>query len=363
MSFRFAKSFQYTGPRWSVKNRTGATRSARALALRAELAQERPRLRRRARARVALHDPLPAFAGRRGVLQRAMAQSDLEQRLGDLRALWIAVDHLLELGERLPEIPLAIVRLANPVLRVRRQLVLRKAIDQFAELDDGLAVLFRTKARHRIGVELVRRNVARAGRPRLASRGRGRERRHLALHVLDRGAKLRQCRLTLLERFAHARQLLPRRFHVGEDERLLRVERLDLLGESRALARGRVVVLLEVLHLCPQIGHLGLSPRALVASTRARRERRRDRHEKRPRRDRGHTLAARTERHASTVASRTKASQFPRGFAAHLSSASMRAWTRSTGRSSPRPSPPGSSSASSCNAVDFASRARSRTRC
>src|SRR5262245_61797305 len=95
--------------------------SARAPALTSEPREQRARFARRTRARVRLHDLLPAVAGARRILERAMAETDLHERLRSLRTLRVAVDDLLKLDEPLPIVPLPVVGLPDPVLRVGRE--------------------------------------------------------------------------------------------------------------------------------------------------------------------------------------------------------------------------------------------------
>ena len=61
-----------------------------------------------------------------------MTEPELQQRLRHLCALRVAVDDLLELDEGLAEVALAIVDLADPVLRIRRERMLREPIHELA---------------------------------------------------------------------------------------------------------------------------------------------------------------------------------------------------------------------------------------
>ena len=112
---------------------------------------------------------------------------------GDLRALRVEIGDLLELGHRLVEITLAIVRLADPVLRVRGQVVLGKLVDEIGELQYRLAMLVGAEAGHRGRVELLGGDVASGRRRRRLRRRHGAgggtaEGRHLLIRLVERGA-------------------------------------------------------------------------------------------------------------------------------------------------------------------------------
>src|SRR6266542_3814225 len=132
-TLRRGNSFQYTGPRVSVKDAARgrlAPRSACGAAGSPRRRQQRARLVRRTRPGIVLDHLLADLAGVRVILERAITQPDLEQRLGDQRALRVAIDGPPELHQSLAEIALPIVRLADPVLGVGRERMLRELLRQ-----------------------------------------------------------------------------------------------------------------------------------------------------------------------------------------------------------------------------------------
>src|SRR5262249_39120798 len=109
----------------SLGARAASRSSARPATLGAELCEQRARLIRRARGGIRLRHLLPALARALGLLERAIAETDLQHRLRDLCALGEAVHDILEFGHRLRKIALAIVRFPDPELRARGQRMLR----------------------------------------------------------------------------------------------------------------------------------------------------------------------------------------------------------------------------------------------
>jgi hypothetical protein len=91
-----------------------------------------------------------------------------------------------------------------------------------------------------------------------------------SLDVLDGEAQLAQRRGDLTDLLLQLIQLLTHAFRLDEHEGLLRVDRLDLFGQSSALARRRVLILLDLGKLSVQIRDLRRSARSLGVSTRAR---------------------------------------------------------------------------------------------
>src|SRR5262245_32429842 len=96
---------------------------------------------------ILLDDAVPRVARTRLILQLPVTQTDLEQRLRDLRALRIDIDDLRECRQCTRIIPLAIMGLADPVLGVRCESILREPLGELAECEDGALVLIRLKAR------------------------------------------------------------------------------------------------------------------------------------------------------------------------------------------------------------------------
>src|SRR5207237_393496 len=87
---------------------------------------------------------------------RLERHADLQQRVRGLLALLVLLEHLLELGDGLVPALLRVVRLAQPVLRVARQLVrLVLAEELVEELPRGAGIA---------GVQLLARAVGGRGR-------------------------------------------------------------------------------------------------------------------------------------------------------------------------------------------------------
>src|SRR6266545_2112883 len=172
--------------------------------------------------------------------------------------------------------------------------MLRKPVRELTELEYGLPVILAPEARHRRCVQLLGRGLARAFRSGL--RRDGRRRGRLALGVVDREAQLAQRRGELTDLLLELIQLLTHGLRLDEHEGLLSVDRLDLFGQSGALARRRVLILLDLGKLSVQIRDLRGAARSLGVSTRARGRHHHD-DEQRERRDRGRTAPRARELH------------------------------------------------------------------
>src|SRR5262249_47305895 len=121
--------------------------------------KERARLVCGRRARILLDDAFPRIARTRLIPQLSIAQADLEERLGGLGAHRVDIDDLGEPRQCARVVTLAIVRFADPVLSVGREGVLRKALRQLGECEDGPLVLIRLKTRETRRVHLIGRGV------------------------------------------------------------------------------------------------------------------------------------------------------------------------------------------------------------
>src|SRR5262245_3850057 len=80
--------------------------------------QQRARLGGGLALRELLHHALPRGAGARAIAEVQLTVADPQQRIGGLRRAGCHVQDLLELGLRLTEVVLHVVRLADPVQRV-----------------------------------------------------------------------------------------------------------------------------------------------------------------------------------------------------------------------------------------------------
>src|SRR4029450_4644411 len=133
--------------------------------------------------------------------------------------------------------------------------------------DHRLAVLFRTKARHRLGVQLLGRDVAACRRRRRLRRGRGRRRHaecgHLLIGLVERRAQRSQGLVLLLEGALQLLALLRGGLRLSHQERALGVERLELAGQAGDLLARLLLTFPQLLDLLDERGHLGLPARLL----------------------------------------------------------------------------------------------------
>src|SRR5438067_8845990 len=211
------------------------------------LAEEGAGEPRRLSAGVLAHDPLPRRARAARVAEGPVAEPDLQERVRDLARAHL--EHFLKLDERLPVVALDVVRLADPVLRVGREGVLRIRADEVDELEHGLAVLARAERRERRPIGLLRRarrgmrHHARRG-PRLGARLGGCRRRR---HGSGRGARLdERARLPVLllggvQAGRELRELLARRPHALSELPRVRGERLKLGAGQGDVAGGKLL--------------------------------------------------------------------------------------------------------------------------
>src|SRR4029450_1028543 len=143
--------------------------------------------------------------------------------------------------------------------------------------DHRLAVLFRTKARHRLGVQLLGRDVAACRRRRRLRRGRGRlryaERGHLLIGLVQRRAQRSQRLVLLLEGALQLLALLRGGLRLPHQERGLSVKRLELSGKTGNLLARLLLTFPQLLDLLDERGHLGLPARLLRRAAAGRRHR------------------------------------------------------------------------------------------
>src|SRR5580765_5850860 len=109
--------------------------------------QQGARLAGRLALRELVDNALPRRAGARRVVQILQAIADLQQRIAGLGRARGGLQDLLELGLGLPIVVLDVVRLTDPVLRVRHQRVLGILGDEVQEIQDRLTVLARAERR------------------------------------------------------------------------------------------------------------------------------------------------------------------------------------------------------------------------
>src|SRR5688572_17082422 len=89
----------------------------------------------RVAARVLANDALPRGRCRRRLAQVRVAEADSQERVGRRRRRGRHLHHPLELDQRLRVVALHVVRLADPVLRARRERVLRILGDEVEEIE------------------------------------------------------------------------------------------------------------------------------------------------------------------------------------------------------------------------------------
>src|SRR2546428_1676918 len=76
---------------------------------------------RRIRRRVVLDDPSEHLLEPDGIPEIPIRQADLEQSVRHFRIRETELEDFLELDDRLPIVPLDVIRLADPVLGIRRE--------------------------------------------------------------------------------------------------------------------------------------------------------------------------------------------------------------------------------------------------
>src|SRR5262249_27643515 len=196
-------------------------------------------------------DPSPHVVRPARFAKVRVAEPHLQERVGYLAVGRRILQDFLELDEGLPIVALRVVRLADPVLRVRGQRVLGILADEVEDLQNRLAMLTSAERGQRRPVGRLGLRGSRGPLDRRRRDGRGgRLRWHLGLDALEALVRLSETR-------GDSAHIGRRPVHDGGEILHARLEGRDLSEGGRGLARHLLVGLTKERNFVAKVGELG----------------------------------------------------------------------------------------------------------
>ena len=179
-----------------------------------------------------------------------MRRRNVQQRIGNLGARWIVGDQQTLRGDRRAIVLAGVLRVADPILRGRRERALRIIFDEAREIRDGPAII--------AALELVERGVVRA-----LLHGRVARRSHRRRSATRRNVRRRERRSVARDRTRRRRPFSPclrRAFELAQPRIEIDVEialallrLLELVGQHFLLAAQARDVRSDLLDLVEEI--------------------------------------------------------------------------------------------------------------